>query len=1640
MAITAQTRTELVQLVVSMLGEAPSTAMLTDLVTKANAGSTIQELADHLATNAAFTSSFPIWMTAAEFTKQVVDNVFAGSSVTDADKTAAIDYIAGAITAGTFTKTSAVVALTSYLASEDGVANETYGSAAQAYQNKVDVAEYYTVTSGQGGASAADRKAALAGVTDAADSVTTAKSTVDADAAAAAAAAAVVPSNDATLTTKAETITGGAGDDTFTAVVTGAGAAGTTILPGDVINGGAGNDTLTISLAGDPTALSYTIAAIQTNDVETLAFNAFSTRDGANLNRTDVTLMSGLEKISVLSGSAASDLRIDNAKSMLDLSMANSAGDVNMNYGAAVTSALLGAQTQNITVSNVSAGTITLPNIEVVNVTSNTLKNTITDIVMDGGTTLNISGDQNLTITNDINFKDTTSTVVTAIDGTIDASNLTGKLNITSTSADSMKITGGSGDDTLKLGAQLNLLDVIDGGDGIDTIQMTGNALSTQFTQVSNVEKIKFTQGTADVTADMSKLPAGATEFTIDMKDADDVGTTVTGTISNYVDQTINIARTSADANDTDDSDGTAVAITPKTDSTADNVAVKLSAIGVDTQIAAGQSGLDLLNIASFESLNLTANASALGAKPNEVESITSTNLKTAVIDGTGSLETAFVGTKLTSIDASGLAGALTLTAPASKLDVKMAQSASTVAFGATLNASDTVTGGAGTTDKVTATVTGLTATTGALSIADVETIELTTSGNNTIALAGVTGLKTLTVTDNKQTITGFDLADTISLGTAADASATSSEIDVTAADATGTADTLTVKLNDTAGATDSIIDATGIENLDLQVQSTNGATLDLTTFEGDAITLGVKAGVTATGAVALGTQHKNMDSLTSTYKAAVTASFASASDSVTFTGAGTGIQNITGGARADTFNIGATGAVTHAITGGAGADVTNITVGGAFVNAGTLDTETINMTVAAAADNTIGTAFPAGVTAINLLGGNSLSTFTTGTLNAALKTFDASGFQGNVLATVAADSLDTTVTVTGGPLATDKVINNFATGGPYAPKLVAVETLDADVDTTMTISLAGTSGLSTIEVDGAAGVATTVSNVSSTHKVLLSASGNAAAQLIATPVDATETDNVVNFVVSEDAGVPTIAANSKLKTTDVETVNIEMRTAESLDLSLMSMTTATKTIALNVSVNPLTPTAVLTINQTPAQMTSINAAASAGVTQSNRTGTTAADYTGGLGADTFIMNNSSDKIAGGGGTNDTLHISFGAVLGGISIDLAGTGEQISAMDGGALPGSVTGFENVNLSGFTGFGAVVNAVKTGSTIVGTGSNDRLTGGAGADIITGGVGVDVMVGGAGNDIFNIAGTAVAVTGNAAIDSIEGGAGTGDAINLTAATTIANTDILTRINDVEKITSGVNSGVISLTVTNTSLAGTEFNEIDLSGDTDATGTNVVSSTGATGIATIRGGAGIEQFTFGASATAATVNGGAGVDTYTLGANAITIDHEATDITTNNTIGGMTFGTDIIGLDDATITNLATEGALAAANYLEVTAVSNANAGTGTTAITSALNAHGNILTADVMVILDADTGTQAFTEAQLDTAIAASNAPAGAGYVLAVLDDANATKQFLYYDKDFAVDGGLGDIVLIGTITSSASAKLVGDFASTDFLIT
>ena len=314
---------------------------------------------------------------------------------------------------------------------------------------------------------------------------------------------------------------------------------------------------------------------------------------------------------------------------------------------------------------------------------------------------------------------------------------------------------------------------------------------------------------------------------------------------------------------------------------------------------------------------------------------------------------------------------------------------------------------------------------------------------------------------------------------------------------------------------------------------------------------------------------------------------------------------------------------------------------------------------------------------------------------------------------------------------------------------------------------------------------------------------------------------------------------------------------------------------------------------------------------------TTAVDYTGSAGNDTFIMMTTADKIAGGAGTSDTLDVNYAAVLGGISVDLSATGEQISTLDGGAISGSVTGFENVDLSGYTGFGASVTAIKTGSTITGTGSIDRITGGAGADTIKGGAGADVITGGAGNDTFVYAGTAELVAANAAIDAVDGGSGTADAIRLDGASTIAAADLLDRIDNVEQITASATAGALSITATAVAgtFTGTSFDTIDLSGDTNAVGANVVSITAITGITTIKGGAGVETITLGAAAVAATVTPGGGADVLSLG-NALgatvvigTADVGATYATADK-ITGFTTNVDKLSLGTAgTAANFAT-----------------------------------------------------------------------------------------------------------------------------------
>jgi hypothetical protein len=198
-----------------------------------------------------------------------------------------------------------------------------------------------------------------------------------------------------------------------------------------------------------------------------------------------------------------------------------------------------------------------------------------------------------------------------------------------------------------------------------------------------------------------------------------------------------------------------------------------------------------------------------------------------------------------------------------------------------------------------------------------------------------------------------------------------------------------------------------------------------------------------------------------------------------------------------------------------------------------------------------------------------------------------------------------------------------------------------------------------------------------------------------------------------------------------------------------------------------VTGLAQLGISALGADVTTIDASAklAGGIVQTGRSTTGAVTYTGGAGGDTFMMTNLGDTMVGGKGT-DTLDLNYAAILGGINVNLGSTTNQIVSANGGAIAGSVTGFENVDLAGYTGsFGAMVTSgsnalLGTTSVIVGTANADQINGGSGADTITAGDGKDVISAGGGND--RVKGTAAFLITD--VDVITLGSGT-DTIEIT-----------------------------------------------------------------------------------------------------------------------------------------------------------------------------------------------------------------------------------------------------------------------------------
>jgi hypothetical protein len=1414
----------------------------------------------------------------------------------------------------------------------------------QAYQNKVEVAEYYTITKGQGGASAAERKAAIANVTDAADAVTAEKATVDSGAVAAAAAEVAAQSKSLVFTTGVDNLLGSVGNDTFNGAVNKANDTGSTAQPGDLVTGGAGTDTLNIAIAGDGGGLGHTVQAITTTGVENLLVSNYDTN--ASETTIDTSLMTGLANIGVQSTGANGNTTFSGMTSIVDATMKNGSSNLTLTYVAGTTGT---ADTQNVAIGGLTAGTLTANGLETISLTGALSASKMTNVTGTGTTGLTISGDQNFTMSG-------TSTIKT-----IDASANTGKTSLVVGAAAAnagSTVTLGSGNDTLDVGTSLNALDKIQGGDGIDTIKLsvgnqtvnggTTTVATSEFVQsggfeiieiastnnaatlsvkdipgVTNVEAkantkvVQFTGLTNNTTAETVAFTingvAGVTATAVDFTETNaatettELGTKfaaavnamtgltavhdgtggVTVTNTSTTTDRLDIAITAGSANTFTEATGNYNTFTVSgiTDQAVDiYTAGQVTARLVDSSGAADSLSVNLksglgdrsaaqtvstLNIAdTIETLNLSSTGMKAGTQKTLTTLTADNNLTTLNLTGSDKLT---IGTltaaKLATIDASAYTGDLSIPGVAGALSqaITTGSGNDTLVLSTGLAAGDVIDGGgntttaAGTAGKDTAT---LTANLGGIVAAIAPTVSNVEQVNQAIGTNAATYLDGTNLTNVGEwafssttgpiVLTNMPAGMEIGLGTTTDEAV--ADITYTLADATGTEDALTLDfgdLVDTAAAAS--IKTTDIETLNIKAtkESAGADTFSLDVSKAGAATINVSEGHAA-DTLALGTLSASTTSLLAgSAKNIVTATAAALSPGMTVTAAAAVVNNITGSTKADTFTLsGKMADVRNVLDAGGSAtgtvDVFNGTMTGTATDFTSFSGfETLNLTVPAATatglDNALEDAALQAANSVNILGGNSNSSFTvTGAEFTARSTaatalnLDMSGFGGTTRVQFAVDSLNAFTTVTGSPQAdrVDTIVAAAVGATANNPTMSGVErlsvtTVDTDVDGSM--SFAKVTDLTRLDLTyvGATADAMAFTGLAAGIPIYLT-SNVTNDKLTATLASASGTADALSMVVLSNAG-----------TFDIDSAGIEALSivttaaaaANTFDLAGVSPTVGS-TSTLTVS----GPQA-LTIANLHTGFASINAAANSGgltLASANRDADVLT-VTGGPSSDSIAMENVADVLDGG--TNptstitvgDTLEIVSSAILGGITVDLSAT-DQVTTMDGGANAAVQQGFEHVDLRGFANFGAVVTGSAGVNVITGTASADRINAGKGDDLIqialTGEGDTDQFNGGAGTDtISNLAGTFAPANGTITSVEIVTGA------NGTTVSYASQTGATSNLN-------GTNAGVQTFTpgqgtdVINISGGG---NDIILYSNVNQTGT-VTAGAGTTTAATI------------------------------------------------------------------------------------------------------------------------------------------------------------------------------------------------------------
>ena len=442
MSITVEMRTQVSQLYVSLFGRAPDGEGLGYWVGQLADGKTIAAVAQEMFSVTPARAIYPSYMTNDEIVAAFYVNVLGRTA--DAEGQA---FWVGKMNATGATKGSVIADMINVVANYTGT--DAAGLKSKAlFTNKVEVAQYY----GEKNGSIAGATTALAGVTEVATTVTTAKAAVDAGA---------NPGQTFTLSTDADLVSGSDLDDTITG---GLGTLGTD----DEIDGGDGEDTMTVRMDAED-------AMGVVSNVETIEIVA---RGAGTADFVDVSGMTNLVLRDGNSGftltnfdQSTASLTLENADDIITVGFDDVEGEADElaltvdGFDGDLTVGT-GLESVAITASG-EASDFTL---------TDDTEATITDITIEG------SVDVTLTLDVEADAVETIDGSAATGDNTYDVSAV--ELDIT--------LTAGSGEDTLTFDTRLNTSDVIDGGEGDDTLTAEVDAASTVRPTMSNVESIEL--------------------------------------------------------------------------------------------------------------------------------------------------------------------------------------------------------------------------------------------------------------------------------------------------------------------------------------------------------------------------------------------------------------------------------------------------------------------------------------------------------------------------------------------------------------------------------------------------------------------------------------------------------------------------------------------------------------------------------------------------------------------------------------------------------------------------------------------------------------------------------------------------------------------------------------------------------------------------------------------------------------------------------------------------------------------------------------------------------------------------------------------------------------------------------------------